>query len=282
MALVCLVFAPHSQAVQGVNLTIQVYADGTALVSQSVAAPPSAATVDVPLLSTVLSNIIATDGNGAPLSFRISGGNVTVYTLGATAVNLRYETQNLTGKAGTVWTLAFTSSFNSTVTLPAGSSVTRVSGVPYSIGLANGFPVVELSPGSWAIDYGVPIGSTGTTTTSTTQGGGSLDTTWGLLLPVAGAVVVVAVFAVLLWRRRRPGLGTTGAQLRPDDIQVLNFIREKGGKVSEPEIRTRFALPKTSTWRQIKRLERLGWVKVVKVGAQNQIELLKKREEESN
>jgi uncharacterized membrane protein len=72
---------------------------------------------------------------------------------------------------------------------------------------------------------------------------------------------------------------TRGKDLRPDDVQVINFIQEKGGKVLEPEIRMRFALPKTSAWRQIKRLERLGYVKVTKIGSQNQIELLKKREQ---
>ncbi|MBI3840744.1 MAG: hypothetical protein HY297_02115 [Thaumarchaeota archaeon] len=61
-------------------------------------------------------------------------------------------------------------------------------------------------------------------------------------------------------------------------MQVLNFIQEKGGKVLEPEIRMRFALPKTSAWRQIKRLERLGYLKVTKIGSQNQIEFLKNRE----
>jgi len=65
-------------------------------------------------------------------------------------------------------------------------------------------------------------------------------------------------------------------ELRPDDVKVIEFISEKGGKVLEPEIRMRFALPKTSAWRQIKRLERLGYVKVTKIGSQNQIELLKK------
>jgi uncharacterized membrane protein len=61
----------------------------------------------------------------------------------------------------------------------------------------------------------------------------------------------------------------------------LNFIQEKGGKVLEPEIRTKFALPKTSAWRQIKRLERFGYVKVTKIGSQNQIELVKERKPEA-
>ena len=81
---------------------------------------------------------------------------------------------------------------------------------------------------------------------------------------------------MLYLRRRRAPLEPQGVELRPDDVKVIEFISEKGGKVLEPEIRMRFALPKTSAWRQIKRLERLGYVRVTKIGSQNQIELLKK------
>ena len=100
-----------------------------------------------------------------------------------------------------------------------------------------------------------------------------------VLLGEVGAVVlaiVVGGLSLRWWRRR--GLGQISVELRPDDVQVLNFIQEKGGKVLEPEIRTRFALPKTSAWRQIKRLERLGYVKVTKIGSQNQIEILRQRD----
>ena len=94
----------------------------------------------------------------------------------------------------------------------------------------------------------------------------------------AGGSIVIVVVTVLAYRWwKKGGIGPVSKDLRPDDVQVLNFIQEKGGKVLEPEIRMRFALPKTSAWRQIKRLERLGYVKVTKIGSQNQIEILKER-----
>ena len=97
-------------------------------------------------------------------------------------------------------------------------------------------------------------------------------------MPLAGiALAFVALAALLYLRGRKNGpLDSQNRELRPDDVKVIEFISEKGGKVLEPEIRMRFALPKTSAWRQIKRLERLGYVKVTKIGSQNQIELLKK------
>jgi uncharacterized membrane protein len=82
---------------------------------------------------------------------------------------------------------------------------------------------------------------------------------------------------VILWLRRGRSLGPASNELRPDDLKVLDFINERGGRVLEPEVRMKFALPKTTAWRQIKRLERLGYVRVTKVGSQNQIEILRER-----
>jgi uncharacterized membrane protein len=100
---------------------------------------------------------------------------------------------------------------------------------------------------------------------------------------MAAAIVLVVAAAIatpLYLRRARGRKGPPTPQtpdLRPDDVRVIAFISEKGGKVLEPEVRMRFALPKTSAWRQIKRLERLGYVKVTRIGSQNQVELSGKK-----
>jgi len=52
-------------------------------------------------------------------------------------------------------------------------------------------------------------------------------------------------------------------------------VKEKGGRAIEAEIREHFSLPRTSAWRQAKRLERLGFVKISKLGTQNQVELVR-------
>ena len=44
---------------------------------------------------------------------------------------------------------------------------------------------------------------------------------------------------------------------------------------SVAEIRERFSIPRTSAWRQARRLEKLGFVKISKLGTQNQVELVK-------
>ncbi|MBI3840536.1 MAG: hypothetical protein HY297_01030 [Thaumarchaeota archaeon] len=262
-------------------LGLAVYSDGTVLVSQSLNVSSTDSSISVPLLSAVISNVVIVDQKGAPLSFSVSGSNITVYSLGATGVTMTYDTANLTGKQGTVWSLNFRTYYNATVTFPKFSTLINVSGAPYSVSKVGDSPVAVVSPGVWGMNYGLAISARSTTNSS---GGGTNQGTIfafdaGTFAYLLAPVLIAAGGGVgfVLWRRRS-SLGKAAAELRPDDVQVLNFISEKGGKVLEPEIRMKLALPKTSAWRQIKRLERLGYVKVTRIGSQNQIELLKNRE----
>jgi uncharacterized membrane protein len=316
----------NAQSAPG-SVTMQVYGDGTVAVTQVVSANASDTSVSLQLLSPIIANPVVFDQNGSGLYFQITGANITVYTIGATRFTLEYATAALTSKQGAVWSLNFTASYNSTVTLPQQSILTSVSGTPASIATSNGSPVLVVSPGNWQIDYGLPVlissssssstvvlsssagnsssvssVSSSTETSSTTSnssssgrpppssisasstssgrsGNGSPAATDGAAyLAAAGAAALLAVAAASLYirRGRNPRLDQQGTELRPDDVKVIEFLSEKGGKALEPEIRTRFALPKTSAWRQIKRLERLGFVKVTKIGSQNQVELLKR------
>ena len=277
LLLALFVVSAAAGALSSQSLVIQVYSDGSASITQKLSVSSGSTQVEVPLLSSVIADVIATDQDGSPLSFNITGSNITIYTVGATEVTLSYLTLNLTSKVGGVWAVAFEAEFNSTVVLPAGSTLTYVSGTPYSLGVQGTSPVVDLAPGGWRVEYGVPLGNYTAITSSTTTG---TQGTGRSLLPYLAAVVAAAALLVsgALFLRRRASGGIQEVDLRPDDLKVLNFIKERGGKVLEPEVRTRFALPKTSAWRQIKRLERLGYVRVIKAGSQNQIELIKNKE----
>ena len=277
--------APATFAFTSKSLSLSVYPDGYVTVKQVFTVDQKTSSVQVHLISGVVSDLVATDQNGSPLSYGFGPGqNITVYTLGATSLTLRYDTDTLTAKNGTVWILSFNARYNSTIVLPQFSTLSSVSGTPYStpysINETNNSPELTLPSGAWMIDYGVSLASVAaTTSTGTQQGVGPGGYTGFSLIEVevAGAAVVAVGGGLAFRWWRKKGIGPISGDLRPDDVQVLNFIQEKGGKVLEPEIRMRFALPKTSAWRQIKRLERLGYLKVTKVGSQNQIEILKER-----
>ena len=68
-------------------------------------------------------------------------------------------------------------------------------------------------------------------------------------------------------------------ELRQEDKEIVTFISEKGGRVYESELRKKFLLPRTTTWRAVKRLEREGIVEIEKVDQQNLIRLRKIGEE---
>ena len=282
-ATLLLASAPSVTGQAGGTLSLSVYPDGYVHVSQTFPVSPKATSIQVSLLSAAVSDLVATDQGGSPLSYGFAGGNnVTIYTLGASSVHLGYDTNVLTSKNGTVWTLTFATAFNSTVMLPQLSTLTSAQGTPYAapytINKSGNAPELTLGAGVWRISYGVPFaGSTSTASASSTTTTRAGTPTPGVTDEAVGAVAAAAVVAVVLVIFRRRGAVSNRGDLRPDDIKVLDFIREKGGRVLEPEIRTRFALPKTSAWRQIKRLERMGYVKVNKIGSQNQIELLKER-----
>jgi uncharacterized membrane protein len=270
--------APTSQ-----SLLIEVHSDGSVTAKQSFNVSAASPSMTATLVSSVISDIIVLDQNGSPLSFQDSGRNLTVYTVGATGVQLRYDTLSLTDKNGTVWTLSLVSAYNATVVLPYLSTLTSTSGSPTFISDVGGYPTIQLASGVWTLTYGAAIqgttSATGSSESSThgSSGGSGAVNRESLIAAVIVAVVVLLVLSLFLFRRRSRRADLRSG-LRPDDVKVLEFIRQKGGRVLEPEVRMTFALPKTSAWRQIKRLERLGYVKITKIGSQNQIELTKRQE----
>ena len=62
-------------------------------------------------------------------------------------------------------------------------------------------------------------------------------------------------------------------ELRFEDREVIRFLAESGGEAFASEIRERFDMPRTSAWRLIRRLERMGLIEVRKVGGQSLVRL---------
>ncbi len=67
--------------------------------------------------------------------------------------------------------------------------------------------------------------------------------------------------------------------LRQEDKEIVTFISESGGQVYESDLRKKFLLPRTTTWRAVKRLEREGIVEIEKKDQQNLIRIRKTLEE---
>ena len=65
-----------------------------------------------------------------------------------------------------------------------------------------------------------------------------------------------------------------------DDNKIVKFISENNGQVFESELRKKFLQPRTTMWRAVKRLERLGVIEINKKDMQNLVSLKKDLEEE--
>ena len=68
--------------------------------------------------------------------------------------------------------------------------------------------------------------------------------------------------------------------MREDDKKIIKFISENGGQVFESELRKKFLQPRTTMWRAVKRLERLGVIEITKKDLQNLVTLREDLEEE--
>jgi uncharacterized membrane protein len=69
--------------------------------------------------------------------------------------------------------------------------------------------------------------------------------------------------------------------MREDDKEIIKFNFDNGGQVLESELRKKFLQPRTTMWRAVKRLERLGVIEIDKKDLQNLVKLKKDLEEEN-
>ena len=68
-------------------------------------------------------------------------------------------------------------------------------------------------------------------------------------------------------------------RLRMDDREAIRFIASSGEGVFVSELRERFDLPRSSTWRMVRRLEEMGVIGTEKVGRETFLKLKNSTEE---
>jgi len=262
---------------------VVLFRDGVAEVRQILNVNETLVSISLPLLSSSVTSVLVLDQNMAPLSYEIVSQNISVVTLGATQVTLEYATSDLTKKEGRVWTFVVSMPYEAKVTLPEQAEVIYLSDLPSSIVAIENRTVLALTPGLWEVGYVLqltpswtppPTASPSPTSTpppTNPLSGAGLATGY-VALAAAGAAIIL--FGLLLVRRR--GIDASSSELRPEDKEVLRYLATRGGKVLESELRQKLLLPRTSAWRQVRRLERMGYVRVVKEGTQNAIELVRR------
>jgi len=232
------------------SIDFTVYRDGLVHITQALIVDELAPEVTLPLLPPSIENVIVLDDNQLAVDYEINGGNLTIFTLGATCVLVEYDTIALTKKEAEVWTLVADNPYNLTVFLPQNATVIYLSKMPTAIDTSGTGIKLSLYPDQWEISYVLPVFPEDETTDN-----GAPWTTIPIEYLIAAIVAVTAVVlsAILIVRRRRgPSVEKilkAHPELKKEDREVIEFLAEKDGKAFEAEIRERFPdMPRTSLW----------------------------------
>ena len=278
------------------DLTIQ--SDGSTHVSSQIDVDSS--NFELSLFGSSIDNFIAIGESGSSLSGDIIDDKVIVDTLGSSSITVDYDIHDLISKEGRVWTFSFDSPTNYSLLMPKNSVIIGMNVLPNNMEQIDEQIKLELFSGPAQIDYIFGIIPESPTTNQPEY---TLDfMTAGLII---GPIIAASIGAVILMKKRQSksssqvyvakssekqseskSLDTdTIFNLRPamreDDKEIVKFISENGGQVFESDLRKKFLQPRTTMWRAVKRLERLGIVEIYKKDLLNMVKLRNDLEEEN-
>ncbi|MBS7635365.1 hypothetical protein KEJ34_07800 [Candidatus Bathyarchaeota archaeon] len=250
--------------------TLTVYRDGVVHVKIIASVNETEAFIIIPLLSSRISGLLIFDETGDLLNYDIEENNAVIYSLGATEVTLEYYVDDLTSKEAGLWTITLSAPFDLLIVLPENATIMYLSAVPSSISIEKDTIRLDLYPGDWEIIYELPTLPPSPPSPPPSQPPSAVEYSGYYYMLAAAIATICIVASTLLLIRRRSRI----RNLRSEEIEVLRFLKDRGGRVLESELRERFPnIPRTSMWRLIRRLEKQGIVRVRKVGLQNLVEM---------
>lgn len=245
---------------------LTVYRDGVVHIYLKTTVDELEPYITLPLLSSPdkIYNVLVLDENNETLVYDYGENNtIIIYTLGAKQVKIEYDTSRLTSMEYGLWKLKIIAPFSLTIRLPEDAIIIYINAPPTEIRPIDKQIEITLNPGDWEINYEIPI-------TPPTPGRPPAIPDYLKYYIIAGVCVACISIILAVYIKRRRVLGS----LSDEEMEVLRFIRERGGRALEAELRERFShIPRTSMWRLIRRLEKRGIVQVRKVGLQNVVEL---------
>ncbi len=96
------------------------------------------------------------------------------------------------------------------------------------------------------------------------------------LFIVIALAIVIALSLYIYFIRFRGGKGKELELLNEVDLAILRALEKRGGSALQSELQKDVAIPRTTLWRHVRKLEKLGYVRIEKVGLQNRVVLVKK------
>lgn len=280
------------------TLELVIYSDGSTHVSTQIDVDPLEPDFELDLFGKSIDNFVAVGDAGFLLSEEIIGDKAIIDTFGSSSIIIDYDIHDLISKEGRVWTFSFDSPSDYTLLMPKNSVIVGISGLPNNMEIVDEQTKLDLTSGLSEINYifGTPINTTISDESQFNYVNAAV---------IVGTIVAAAIGGVLMLKRRQqkflPSVIQTESisenqietksidtetifsfrpEMREDDKEIVKFISNNGGQALESELRKKFLQPRTTMWRAVKRLERLGVIEIDKKDLQNLVKLKKDLEEE--
>ena len=277
------------------TLDLILNSDGSTNISSQIDVDSS--NYELRLFGPSVDNFVATGDDGTILSGDIIDDKATIETGDYSSITINYDIHDLISKEGRVWTFSFDSPTGYSLLMPENSVIVGMNILPDNMEQLDSQIKLEIPTGPAQIDY---IFSTPIETPISSSESSFDPVTVGLIVgPIAAAAIASVIVAKK--RQSKPQLQTDVIQIskpkidsvnpetifnlrpemREDDKEIVKFISKNGGEVFESDLRKKFLQPRTTMWRAVKRLERLGVVEIYKKDLLNMVKLRNDLEEEN-
>jgi len=282
------------------TLELTMYSDGSTHISSQIQVDSFSPDYEIDLFGPSVDNFVAVGENGFLLTSEIIDNKAIVDTFGSSSITIDYDIHDLISKEGRIWTFSFDSPSDYSLLMPSNSIIVGMSTIPKNMEINDEQTLLELSSGETEINYILGTPQTPVEPTTPTKPTPTEDYTIPIIIGgIAAAGIGGASIMIKKNKTKSSSIQTEIKEEKPknepidpqrifdyvpdmreDDKKIVRFISENGGQVFESELRKKFLQPRTTMWRAVKRLERLGVIEINKKDLQNLVILKKDLEEE--
>jgi len=282
------------------TLELTMYSDGSTHISSQIQVDSFSPDYEIDLFGPSVDNFVAVGENGFLLTSEIVDNKAIVDTFGSSSITIDYDIHDLISKEGRIWTFSFNSPSDYSLLMPSNSIIVGMSTIPKNMEITDEQTLLELSSGETEINY--ILGTPQIPVDPTTPPKPTPTEDYTIPIIIGGIVAAGIGGASIIIKKNKTKSSSIQTEIkeekpknesvdpqrifdyvpdmREDDKKIVRFISENGGQVFESELRKKFLQPRTTMWRAVKRLERLGVIEINKKDMQNLVILKKDLEEE--
>lgn len=249
-------------------------------------------------------SIIVLDEHGLPLPYDHNKTSIIIYSLNSTRITLIYMTEELVSYSNGIWILHIKPFLPPVVILPENSILLKYDGNPqiraedgriilhysscgeYRVYFTLAIPVKEVIGKVEGTTQTIPVTNltltpTRTPTNTITPAKLKLEEAYPLdnllKIMVIPAITVLLVIIILYLRKRRlSSLTISKSILDERDREIIDMVKTKGA-ISLSELTKLLNVPKSTIWRRVRKLQKLGYIEVERVSGKLIVKVKKEK-----